>query len=101
MDCIYIELFMSYTVDHSSTGEELERVTSFKFLGVHIAEYLTWSLNTSCIIKRAQQRLFSGDTYQVSPETADSILTSCCTVWYCSCTAEDRKVFYHRKRTLA
>lgn len=58
MDCIYIELFMSYTVDHSSTGEELERVTSFKFLGVHIAEYLTWSLNTSCIIKRAQQRLF-------------------------------------------
>lgn len=30
----------------------------FKFLGVHISEDLSWSLNTAHIIRKAQQRLF-------------------------------------------
>ena len=39
-------------------GAEVERVTNFKFLGVHISQDLSWSLNTSTLIKKAQQRLF-------------------------------------------
>ena len=39
-------------------GVEVERVASFKFLGVHISEDLSWSLNTSSLIKKAHQRLF-------------------------------------------
>ncbi|KAI5611805.1 gastrula zinc finger protein XlCGF28.1-like [Silurus asotus] len=36
----------------------VEIVKSTKFLGVHLAENLTWSLNTSSITKKAQQRLY-------------------------------------------
>ncbi|KAK3543061.1 hypothetical protein QTP70_010551 [Hemibagrus guttatus] len=38
-------------------GSSVEIVKSTKFLGVHLAENLTWSLNTSSISKKAQQRL--------------------------------------------
>ncbi len=36
----------------------VERVTSFKFLGVHITEDLTWSAHTDAVLKKAHQRLF-------------------------------------------
>ncbi len=32
----------------------VERVTSFKFLGVHITEDLTWSAHTNAVLKKAQ-----------------------------------------------
>ncbi|KAK3572714.1 hypothetical protein QTP86_006137 [Hemibagrus guttatus] len=44
--------------DHSPlviNGSNMEIVKSTKFLGVHLAEDLTWSLNTSSITKKAQQ----------------------------------------------
>ncbi|KAK3514210.1 hypothetical protein QTP70_009469 [Hemibagrus guttatus] len=47
--------------DHSPlniNGSNVEIVKSTKFLGVHLAENLTWSLNTSSIAKKAQQRLY-------------------------------------------
>ncbi|KAI4879017.1 hypothetical protein NFI96_030875 [Prochilodus magdalenae] len=47
--------------DHSPLhidGSTVEIVKSTKFLGVHLAEDLTWSLNTSTITKKAQQRLY-------------------------------------------
>lgn len=83
-------------------GEEVERVSSFKFLGVHISEDLTWSLNTSSLIKKAQKRLFFLRTLRRNrlPQkllinfyrcTIESILTYACTVWYSSCTAAERK----------
>jgi hypothetical protein len=37
----------------------MERVKSFKFLGVHITEDLKWSLHTDSMVKKAQQRLFN------------------------------------------
>ncbi len=36
----------------------VERVNSFKFLGVHITEDITWSAHTDAVLKKAQQRLF-------------------------------------------
>ncbi|KAI4876296.1 hypothetical protein NFI96_018083, partial [Prochilodus magdalenae] len=39
-------------------GASVERVSSFKFLGVHITEELTWSEHTTRVVKKAQQRLF-------------------------------------------
>ncbi len=42
----------------------VERVNSFKFLGIHITEDLTWSAQTDAVLKKAHQRPFL-------PETAD------------------------------
>ncbi|KAI3360341.1 hypothetical protein L3Q82_014656 [Scortum barcoo] len=39
-------------------GMAVERVSSFKFLGIHISENLSWTANTSSLIKKAHQRLF-------------------------------------------
>ncbi|KAI3374814.1 hypothetical protein L3Q82_021038 [Scortum barcoo] len=36
----------------------VERVNSFRFLGVHISEDLTWTHHTDFITKSARQRLF-------------------------------------------
>jgi hypothetical protein len=34
-------------------------VEIFKFLGVHITDYLKWSTHTDSVVKKAQQRLFN------------------------------------------
>ncbi|KAI5086194.1 gastrula zinc finger protein XlCGF28.1-like, partial [Silurus meridionalis] len=39
-------------------GSSVEIVKSTKFLGVHLADNLTWSLNTSSITKKAQEHLY-------------------------------------------
>ncbi|KAI3367054.1 hypothetical protein L3Q82_009687, partial [Scortum barcoo] len=39
-------------------GMAVERISSFKFLGTHISENLSWTSNTSSLIKKAHQRLF-------------------------------------------
>ncbi len=38
-------------------GEEVERVESFRLLGVDIAAYLTWSTNVQYQVGKAQQIL--------------------------------------------
>ncbi len=43
------------TIDNKTP---VERVSSFKFLGVHITEDLTWSAHTDAVLKKATQRLF-------------------------------------------
>ena len=77
-------------------GMEVERVASFKFLGVHISEDLSWTLNTSSLVKKAHQRLFflrklkkvhlsSQILVNFYSCTIESILTNCITLWYGSC----------------
>ncbi|KAM3873359.1 LOW QUALITY PROTEIN: centrosomal protein of 72 kDa [Diretmus argenteus] len=39
-------------------GDEVEIASNFCFLGVHLDDNLTWSTNTSAIIKKAHQRLY-------------------------------------------
>ncbi|KAI4902683.1 hypothetical protein NFI96_012333, partial [Prochilodus magdalenae] len=84
------------------SGAAVEQVTSFKFLGTHIFSDLTWSLNSSVLVKKAQQRLDflrSLKKVHLSPRilvnfyrcTIESILTNCISVWYGNCCAADRK----------
>ncbi|KAK1800211.1 hypothetical protein P4O66_000259 [Electrophorus voltai] len=99
--------------DHSPlaiNGSSVEIVKNIKFLGVHIAENLTWTLNTSSITKRAQQRLYFlwklREAHLPSPilttfyrGTVESILSSCIITWFGNCTAFDRKTLQRIVRT--
>ncbi len=80
----------------------VERVSSTKFLGVHIKEDLTWTPNTTSLSKKVQQRLhFLRRLKRASlpppilttfyRRTFESVLTSCITVWYENCSAVDPK----------
>ncbi|KAK1787349.1 hypothetical protein P4O66_002849 [Electrophorus voltai] len=83
---------------------------NIKFLGVHLAENLTWTLNTSSITKRAQQHLFFLWTLRKahlpSPilttfyrGTIESILSTCITTWFGNCTTFDHKTLQRIVRT--
>ncbi|KAF7711379.1 gastrula zinc finger protein XlCGF28.1-like [Silurus meridionalis] len=86
--------------DHSPLiidGASVEIVKSTKCLGVHLADNLTWSRNTSSITKKAKQRLYFLRRLRkahLSPpilttfysETIESILSSCITTWFGNCT---------------
>ena len=83
-------------------GAVVEQVESFKFLGVHITNKLTWSKHTKTVVKRAQQNLFPLrrlKRFGMGPQilkkfyscTIESILTGCITAWYGNCSASDRK----------
>ncbi len=83
-------------------GDCVERVHTFKFLGVHISNDMSWSANTSATIKKAQQRLHFlrvlrknnlGCKLLVSfyRSTIESVLVYCISVCYSSCTAADKK----------
>ncbi len=78
-------------------GATVERVSSTKFLGVHITEDLSWTNNTAALAKKAQQRLYFLRKLRRARApapimctfyrgTIESILTSCITVWYGACT---------------
>ena len=80
----------------------MEQVESFKFLGVHITNKLTWSKNTKTVEKRARQNLFplrKLKRFGLGPQilkmfyscTIESILTGCITAWYGNCSASDHK----------
>ncbi len=96
------------TIDSST----VERVSSTKFLGVHITEDLTWTTNTMSLSKKAQQRLhFLRRLKRASLPppilttfywgTIESVLTSCITVWYGNCSAADRMTLQRTVNTAA
>ncbi|KAI4874335.1 hypothetical protein NFI96_004586 [Prochilodus magdalenae] len=83
-------------------GAEVERVSSVRFLGVHLTDDLSWSFHTNKVVRSARQRLFflrrlrkfglPLDTLTSFYRcTTESILTACITVWYSSCSAYNRK----------
>ena len=80
----------------------VERGESFKFLGVHITNDLSWSKHTKTFVKRAQQNLFALrrlKRFVMGPQilktfyscTIENILTGCTTALYGNCPASDRK----------
>lgn len=88
----------------------MERVTSFKFLGIHISQDLSWTTNCSSLVKKAHQRLFFLRTLKKNHLSSDilvnfyrctieSILTNCITVWYGNCSVADRKAMQRVVKT--
>ncbi|KAI4888623.1 hypothetical protein NFI96_027766, partial [Prochilodus magdalenae] len=91
-------------------GAAVERVSSFKFLGVHITEELTWTEHTTRVVKKSQQRLFFLrllKRFGMKPRilrtfytcTVESNLTGSITTWYGSCAAIERKALQRVVRT--
>ncbi|KAK3525736.1 hypothetical protein QTP70_007030 [Hemibagrus guttatus] len=81
---------------------EVERVSSFKFLGVHISEHLSWHQNASTLVRKAQQHLYflrRLKKVHLSPKILsniyrciiESIMTSSITVWYGISTVCEKK----------
>ncbi|KAF7650679.1 hypothetical protein LDENG_00122050 [Lucifuga dentata] len=83
-------------------GDYVQRVSSFKFLGTHITEDLTWTVNTTVVVKKARQRLHFLRVLRRNDleerllvtffcSTVESVLSYYITVWYASCSEADRK----------
>ena len=83
-------------------GRVVERIVSFKFLGVHITDKLKWSTHTDSVVKKAQQHLFNLrrlKKFGLPPKsltnfyrcTIESILLGCITAWYGNCFVHNRK----------
>ncbi|KAI4892705.1 hypothetical protein NFI96_013467 [Prochilodus magdalenae] len=92
-------------------GAEVVRVSSVRFLGVHLTDDLSWSLHTSKAVRSVHQPLLflrRLRKFGLLPDiltnlnrcTIESILTACITVWYGSCTAYDRKALKRVVRTV-
>ncbi len=75
------------------SGTPVERVSSFKYLGVNISEDLTWTAHIQTQVKKARQRLYhlrQLRKFRVSPTilktfysgAIESVLTQCISVWY-------------------
>ncbi len=82
------------------SGTPVERVSSFKYLGVNISEDLTWTAHMTQV-KKARQRLYhlrQLRKFRVSPAilktfysgTIESVLTQCISVWYGNATNQDK-----------
>jgi len=77
-------------------GTEVERVSSFRFLGVLVSEVLSWTLSFSTLVKKLHQHLFflrRLKKVHMSPQILMNFLllhhreypTNCITVWYGNC----------------
>ncbi|KAM3843277.1 uncharacterized protein ACN63O_021374 [Diretmus argenteus] len=91
-------------------GTAVERVETFKYLGVNLTKDLSWDCHTTAVVKKAQQRLYGlrrlkkfglkqntiRDFYR---GTIESLLTSSFTAWYGSCTDKNRKALRRVVRT--
>ncbi|KAL0153248.1 hypothetical protein M9458_051423 [Cirrhinus mrigala] len=107
--------FRRNSVDHpplTIDSSTVQRVSSTKFLGVHITENLTWTTNVTSLNKKGQQRLhFLRRLKRASLPppilttfyrgTIEIVLTSCITVWYGNCSAADRKTLQRTVNTAA
>ncbi len=80
----------------------VERVSSFKYLGVNISEDLTWTTHIQTQVKKARQRLYhlrQLRKFRVSPAilktfysgAIESVLTQCISVWYGNSSNQDCK----------
>ena len=91
-------------------GSAVESVKSTKFLGVHISNDLSWTTNTTALVKKAHSRLhflrrMRRADLPISALTTfyrgaiESILTSSVSVWHGSCLAADKKALQRVVRT--
>ena len=83
-------------------GDSVEMVQDFRFLGSYISEDLTWTVNSTAILKKAQQRLYFlrilrknnlksellVSFYRCSVE---SVLSYNISLWFSSCSVAEKK----------
>ncbi len=85
------------------SGTPVERVSSFKYLGVNISEDLTWTAHIQTQVKKARQRLYhlrQLKKFRVSPAilktfysgAIESVVTQCISVWYGNSSNQDCKL---------
>ncbi|KAK1806985.1 hypothetical protein P4O66_004823, partial [Electrophorus voltai] len=83
-------------------GTTVERVDSFRYLGVHISQDLSWSCHSNSLAKKARQHLYhlrrlrdfrmpSKVLRNFYTCTIESILTRNITVWFGNSTKQDRQ----------
>lgn len=83
-------------------GAPVEIVQTTKYLGLHISSDFRWTINTSFIIRKANQRMYflrklkqAGVSSTVLAAfyrcVVEGTLTYSITTWYGSCSAADRK----------
>ena len=88
-------------------GAVVEQVESFKFIGVHINNKLSWSKHTKTVVKRARQNLFPLrrlKRFGMGPQILKrfyscTIETGCVTALYGNCSASDRMALQRVVRT--
>ncbi|KAK1802777.1 hypothetical protein P4O66_021318 [Electrophorus voltai] len=84
------------------SGTTVERVDSFRYLGIHILQDLSWSRHTNSLAKKARQRLYhlrrlrdfrlpSKVLQNFYTCTIESILMGNITVWFGNSTKQDRQ----------
>jgi hypothetical protein len=80
----------------------VEKLETYKFLGVHITDKLKWSTQTDIAVKKAQECLFNFrrlKKFGLSPKTLtnfyrctiESILLGCIAAWYGNCPTCNRR----------
>ena len=109
------EIIVDFRKDRTHTplhinNAAVEITSSTKFLGVEITDDLKWTPNTTCLVKKAQKRLYflrrMRRAHLPSPilitfyrSTIESVLTSCISLWFWSCNEHDRKAVQRVVRT--
>ena len=86
---VVLSLFLNTTKTKEQMETEWSECPVIPCLGNHISEDLTWSTNTTAMVKKAQWLFFLWTLKKAG-------LTDCCTiasisVWYISCTATDSR----------
>ncbi len=82
--------------------DPVERVSSFKYLGVNISKDLIWTTHIQTQVKKARQRLYHLQQlrkFRVSPTilktfylgAIESVVTQCISVWYGNSSNQDCK----------
>ncbi|KAK1794574.1 hypothetical protein P4O66_001253 [Electrophorus voltai] len=93
------------------SGTTVETVDSFRYLGDHISQDLSWSRHTNSLAKKARQRLYhlrrlrdfrllSKVLWNFYTCTIESILTGNITVWFGNCTKQDRQGLHSVVRSI-
>ena len=84
-------------------GDMVERVTEFQFLVTSMSQDLTWTVNITSLVKKAQQRLYFLRTLQRANLaqqlllsfyrcSVESILSRGILLWFASCTVALQRV---------
>ncbi|KAI5623032.1 gastrula zinc finger protein XlCGF28.1-like [Silurus asotus] len=91
-------------------GTPVERVDSFRYLGVHITQDLSWSSHTNTLVKKAWQRLYYPRRlrdFKLPSQvlktfytcTIESVLTGSITSWFGNSTMQDRQALQREVRS--